>query len=273
MPELPDVELFKRHLDETCRDRTIAHVTVTDRRILRELSPARLAARLKGARIAGSRRHGKHLLADLGKSGWLTFHFGMTGSLQHFADGEDEPLYDRLRLDFSDGDHLAYADRRLLGRVGLAEDADAFVKSEELGPDALEPNFDLAAFAKAVTGPRRDLKSVLMDQSIVAGIGNIYSDEMLFQARLHPTARSDRLDAPALKRLYQSMKNVLTTAIDRRAGSENFLERLPKGYLLPERRKGGRCPACGGPVETAKFSGRTAYFCPRCQPPPSRAAC
>jgi len=268
MPELPDVELCKRHLDTTCLGRTIRQVAVGDARILGGISAAELARRLKGARIIGSRRHGKHLLVDLGSPGWLTLHFGMNGSLKHFTDGEDDPPYDRVRFDFADGHHLAYVNPRLLGRVGLAPDADAFVAAEGLGPDALGPRFDLAAFEQALAGRKRDVKSLLMDQEVVAGIGNIYSDEILFQARINPRTRCDRLDAGARQHLLGRIKAVLETAITSGAGAEGLVDRLPGSFLIPHRGKGGRCPRCGGEIASAKFSGRTAYYCPRCQPEP-----
>jgi len=269
MPELPDVELYKRDLDATCLGRTIRRVTVSDVRILGDLSAAELGRRLEGARITASRRHGKHLLVDLGPAGWLTLHFGMNGSLKHFTDGEDDPPYDRLRFDFEAGHHLAYVNPRLLGRVGLARGADAFIAGEGLGPDALDARFDQAVFERSLAGRKRDLKSLLMDQEVVAGIGNIYSDEILFQARLNPRTRCDRLDAGARQRLFRQVKEVLETAIASGAGAERLVDRLPGSFLIPHRGKRGQCPRCGGEIENAKFSGRTAYFCPRCQPEPA----
>jgi formamidopyrimidine-DNA glycosylase len=276
MPELPDVELFRRHLDAHALDQTIQRVSVNDARILAEVTPQRLAARLKGARFVSSRRHGKHLLVRLSEGGWLTLHFGLTGRLHYFHDMADEPSYDRVRFDFSNGRHLAYVNLRLLGRVGLTEDADAFIEAEGLGPDALDPGFDLEAFMAALGRRRGSVKSLLMDQGLVAGIGNIYSDEILFQARLHPNARAEGLEPGALKRLFRNIKQVLETAIARDAGSEQFLDRLPRGYLLRAREKGGRCPRCAREIAVLKVSGRTGYFCPRCQsegtPRPPRGA-
>ena len=192
----------------------------------------------------------------------------MTGSLVHFRKGEDDPPYDRVRFDFAGGAHLAYVNRRMLGRVGLTEDADAFIRAEGLGPDALDPAFDLAAFTAALSGRRRDVKSVLMDQGLIAGIGNIYADEILFQARLHPKTPMTSLDERQRAELFEQIKAVLRTAIERGAGAEAFLERLPDDYLLPQRDKGGRCPRCGAALATLKAAGRTSYFCPRCQPAP-----
>jgi formamidopyrimidine-DNA glycosylase len=268
MPELPDVELYKRYLDEHALCQRIEHVAVGDARILGDLSARDFAATLRGNRFEASRRHGKHLLVRLERAGWLTLHFGMTGSLVHFRKGEDDPPYDRVRFDFAGGAHLAYVNRRMLGRVGLTEDAEAFIRAEALGPDALDPAFDLAAFTAAVSGRRRDVKSALMDQGLIAGIGNIYADEILFQARLHPKTPITALDDRQRALLFERIKAVLETAIARGAGAEQYLEHLPDDYLLPHRDKGGRCPRCDSAIATLKAAGRTSYFCPRCQPAP-----
>jgi hypothetical protein len=166
----------------------------------------------------------------------------MNGSLRHFEDGEDDPPYDRLCLDFADGHHLAYVNPRLLGRVGLARDAAEFIAPERLGPDALNPRFDLAAFERALAGRKRNLKSVLMDQEVVAGIGNVYSDEILFQARLHPRTRSDWLDAATRERLFRQINEVLETAMAHGAGTERLIDRLPSSFLIPHRQKGWMLP-------------------------------
>ena len=265
MPELPDVELYKRYLDERTLRQTIERVAVNDARILGELPAKTFVARLRGNRLEDSRRHGKHLLVRLQKGGWLTLHFGMTGNLVCFEEEADDPPYDRVRLDFEGGLHLAYVNRRMLGRVGLADDADEFIAAEELGPDALDPAFDLAAFSRALEGRRRDVKSALMDQSLMAGIGNIYADEILYQAKLHPKTPVSSLSARQRADLFKQIKAVLETAIACGAGAEQFFERLPDDYLLPHRDQGGNCPRCGGALATLKVAGRTSYFCPRCQ--------
>jgi formamidopyrimidine-DNA glycosylase len=265
MPELPDVELFKRDLDRHALHQTIRAVEVGDARILGDLPVARFARTLERNQLEASRRHGKHLLVRLAQDGWLTLHFGMTGGLAWFADLADDPPYDRVRLDFEGGGHLAYVNRRMLGRVGLTADAEAFIRAEELGPDALDPGFDAAALRAALAGRKRDVKSALMDQALLAGIGNIYADEILFQARLHPKTPAAALSGDQQGQLFRQVKRVLETAIERGAGAEQFLDRLPHDYLLPERRPDGRCPRCGHPVETLKSAGRTSYFCPRCQ--------
>jgi formamidopyrimidine-DNA glycosylase len=265
MPELPDVEAYRRILARNGLKKRIAAVVVDNARILGKLSAARFRARLEGRRLLETRRHGKHLLARIEEDGWLTLHFGMTGRLDAFARLEAAPRFLRIRFDFAGNGHLAYVNKRMLGRVGLAEDADAFIASEALGPDVLDRRFDLAAFEAALAGSRRDIKSALMDQGAMAGIGNIYADEILFHAGIRPMARADRLSPAQLKRLHAEMRKVLAAAVKRGAGSEEFVERAPKGWLLPERRKGGRCPRCHAPLQLAKSGGRTGYYCPRDQ--------
>ncbi|MGF1608489.1 MAG: DNA-formamidopyrimidine glycosylase [Kiloniellales bacterium] len=269
MPELPDVELYKRRLDRHGLKHRIAKVTVSDERILAGLPVARLSKALEGQRFETSRRHGKHLLARLDRNGWVTFHFGMTGDLVAYDTDGEEPRYTRVRLDFADGGHLAYVNRRMLGHVGLTEDAETFIADEKLGPDALDPDLDERTFLAALGSSRRTLKAALMDQSAVAGIGNIFADEILFQARLHPETKLGALSDAERKRLFEATRTVLQAAIEHGAGSEQFEERLPAGFIIPQRRKGGRCPRCGTAIESFKAGGRTAYLCPNCQKPKS----
>jgi len=265
MPELPDVEAFKRVLARSGLRKTIGQVVVNDKRILGKLAAPKFISRLQGAKLVAARRYGKHLLANIDGGGWLTLHFGMTGALHFVPKSGPEPPFTRVRLDFADDGSLAYTNKRMIGRVGLIEDAADFIAAEKLGPDALDPRFDFAAFKAAVLGSHRDVKTVLMDQQLIAGIGNIYSDEILFQARINPAARVDELTPNVLKRLFMEIRTVLKTAIACGAGSEQFTDRMPKGALLPERKKGGHCPRCRSPLKVSKVGGRTAYCCPQCQ--------
>ena len=265
MPELPDVEGFKRVLARNALGKTISHVVVNDARILGKLPARTFISRLNGAELIEARRHGKHLMAHVNRGGWLTLHFGMTGALQFVRKPDSGPPFTRVRLDFADDGSLAYINKRMIGRVGLVEDAADFVAAEKLGPDALDRRFDFAAFKTAVLGIKRDVKAVLIDQQVIAGIGNIYSDEILFQARINPAERMDKLAPGELKHLFLGMRKVLRTAIARGAGSEQFIDRLPKGSLLPERKKGGHCPRCRSVLKVFKLGGRTGYCCPRCQ--------
>jgi len=266
MPELPDVERYRRLLETGGMHRKIAKVSVINARILDSVAPKKFETALTGAALLETRRRGKHLLVRHDRGGWITMHFGMSGDLVLAATGEEPPPYTRIRFDFEGGGLLAYVSRRMLGRVGLTDDAEAFCRDRDLGIDALDPSLDRRTFIALVAGSRRGAKAALMDQGVIAGIGNIYSDEILFQTRLHPKARLEALDEVTLGRLYDAMRRVLEVAIERGAGSEEFLDRLPRGYLLPHRKKTGKCPRCGAPLATLKLGSRTSWFCPHCQP-------
>jgi formamidopyrimidine-DNA glycosylase len=259
VPELPDVETFRRYLDATSLHKEVVATDVDSSRILGNVTAPELARELKGRTLDASRRHGKHLLAALDDGGWLTFHFGMTGYFEYFKHEEDDPEHDRLRLSFDNGFHLAYVCQRLFGEVDLVKDADEYVRRKELGPDALRVDFE--RFRELMAGRRGMAKSTLMNQKILAGIGNVYSDEILFQAGLHPRTPVASLDEDALRRLYDAMVRVLETAVAARADPE----KMPRDYLMTHRGPDGECPRCGEPLKEIKVSGRTAYFCPRRQ--------
>lgn len=263
MPELPEVELF-RCVAQKCVGRTVARAAVDDPGMLEGVSAGAFARRLKGARVGPVTRHGKLLLIALAEAGCLGMHFGTNGSLRLLAANEEPLRYVRIALVFSDGGRLAYLNPRRIGSVELAKDAPSLIAAEELGPDALDRRFDRTAL-EAILARKRDVKSILMDQALVAGIGNLYSDEILFQGGIHPQTRGDALAPVRVARLFAAIKHVLKTAIAAGAGSEQALDRLPRNFLLRERHKGGHCPRCGGTVATLKSGGRTSYYCPRCQ--------
>jgi formamidopyrimidine-DNA glycosylase len=271
MPELPDVEVYRRRFEAHGLNKTVAKAQVREPGDMVEgLSGKKLAERLEGHRFTRTRRHGKHLLAHLGQDGWLTLHFGMTGDLVPFdPDADEEPRYTKLRLDFEGGGTdgaLAYVNKRKLGRIGHVEDAEAFVAGQDLGPDALEVSE--SDFLGRLSAKRGNVKGALMDQTLVAGIGNVYADEILFHAHVHPETALPALDRPAREKLFHALRKVLKTAIDCGAGSETLLERLPEDFLLAHREAGAHCPVCGGAIEKISAGGRSGYACPHCQPKP-----
>ncbi len=260
MPELPDVEVFKRYVDSTSLHQNIDTIEVKDKRILRNASARELERDLKGSKFESSKRHGKYLFVELGSGGWLLLHFGMTGSLQYYKNAEDEPPHARFVITFANGYHLAFDDQRMFGKVDLIGDPDSFVESENLGPDPLA--LDFPGFRERLEGKRGAIKATLMNQSVLVGIGNIYSDEILFQARIHPDTRAVELDEEALKRLFDETQRVLHEAIEHGADPGD----LPDSFLLPRRREGEECPRSNGKIKKIKAAGRTAYYCPACQP-------
>lgn len=259
MPELPDVETFRRYLNATSLHQPIEHTHVESDLLGEGVTPQLLQRRLKGAEIAETRRRGKYLFGHLSNENWLVLHFGMTGFLRYFREQGDAPEHTRLLIEFKNGFFLAYDCQRKLGTIAVTDDLDGFIHRKELGPDAW--GLDFSEFESALSGHRGMIKSTLMNQSILAGIGNVYSDEILFQARLRPDVSAEDLNRKDLRRLYDAMKDVLDTTVDCQADPERF----PDSYLTPRRESGADCPGCDGAVKSVKISGRTSYFCPRCQ--------
>jgi formamidopyrimidine-DNA glycosylase len=263
MPELPDVEVFRQYLDATALHQKIAGVKIDTTTVLDDVSRQALIQTLSGRQLESTRRHGKHLLAALDRGSYLTLHFGMTGYLKYFKDSDDSPDHVRLLLSFAGGYHLAYVSQRKLGRVGLTADPEKFIREKDLGPDALE--LDLEGFRDVVAGRRGMLKSTLMNQSVLAGLGNVYSDEILYHCGLHPKVPADSLDADVQENLFKEMRQTLQEAIQDRADPRNF----PESWLIPQRHEGGECPKGHGRLEWVKVAGRRACYCPRCQPVPA----
>ncbi len=261
MPEMPDVAAFKKYFETHAQGRKIALAGVRNPRIVRGLAAGELEKELAGSRFLSSSQHGKYLFAELDTGRWLIMHFGMTGFLEIFDSPEREPEYTRLSISFEDGGYLAYVNARMLGWVGITGSPEEFIESRGLGLSALDQSLDFESFVKRLP-LRGEIKSALMNQRIVAGIGNIYSDEILFQSGVHPKTKIGSISREKLETIFEKMKEVLQTAIDLGADPAKF----PGSYLLRGRRKGATCPVCGTRLETAKFSGRTAYFCPQCQP-------
>ncbi len=259
MPELPDVEIFKRYLDATSLHQRIDDVDVRNAYILKETSARELARGLKGRRFESSRRHGKHLFVRADGKLWLRLHFGMTGSLQYFKNDEQAPRHARVVFVFANSHRLAFDDQRQFGQIGLLRDVDEFLKKRALGPDAL--NIDLGKFRKILGKRRGAVKSILMNQQLIAGIGNIYADEILFRARMHPATEISRLADEALRKLFRATHYILRKAIAAKAD----VNQMPRSWLLPHRGKRGKCPPCGSKLRSAKIGGRTAWFCPHCQ--------
>jgi len=260
MPELPDVEIFRRYFNATALHQPIENVDVEKADILKGVTVKGLRERLQGRRFHATRRHGKYLFAAF-EEAFLMMHFGMTGFLRYFKKTAKEPPHTRFRIDFTNGYHLSYDCRRRLGRIRLVAAPEKWVKTKHLGPDALDSNLGLSGFKARLSDSGAAVKSALMDQTRIAGIGNIYADEILFQAGIDPRVKADQLAEHRLDAAYQAMQAVLSKAIQCRADPGRF----PQSFIIPQRRPGGRCPHCGNDLEATKISGRKTYFCPRCQ--------
>lgn len=259
MPELPDVASFDRYVASTALHRRIEDVEVRDDRVLEDVSAERLEAAARGREMRETRRHGKNLFVALDEGPWLVLHFGMTGYPKYFRKPESEPEHARILFRLADGWKLAYVCQRMLGHAGLTDDPDRYIEQKGLGPDALLAD-DEARYA-ALERRRGRLKSVLMNQEALAGIGNLYADEILFQCGLHPLRRLADMSGDEVRRLSRVTGEVLACAVERDADRDRF----PADYLLTTRRQTNLCPRCGAELNDIKVGQRTTYFCPRCQ--------
>jgi formamidopyrimidine-DNA glycosylase len=260
---------MRRFLQSTALHKTVEDVEIKAARLVpdeetnEDPTEKEFKKDIVGHSFASTRRHGKWLFVALEGEGnrSIVFHFGMTGGLKYFKDMDDEPEYARVLFHFENGYQLAYLSKRKLGELEVISSVDKFIKEKDLGPDALDPDFDLAAFKKAVADRHAMVKTTLMDQEIMAGIGNVYSDEILYKAGIYPRTEIDTLDEDELTELFHTMKKVLKTAIKYDAKPDQF----PDSYLTPHRHEGGHCPKCDAELKRVQVGSRHAYYCPNRQ--------
>jgi formamidopyrimidine-DNA glycosylase len=276
MPELPEVETMVRGLRPALQGRTIRTLTVHDPFLLHGCSAEEIERRAERAPVAAVRRRGKWVVLELGgRRGWIVIQPRMTGGF--WLVPPRRPEHVRLSFFLEGPDRtIWYCDARRLGRIawfsGAAEAERAFAHS--LGPDALVIGPDELAARLARTN--RGIKPALMDQKLLAGIGNIYADEIVFRARLHPERRASGLSAAEVGRIHAAIGGVLAEAIHAEGSSFDAGYRtvlgLEGGFLAQNavHRRGGRpCPACGGAIVKTRIAGligRPTYLCPSCQP-------
>jgi formamidopyrimidine-DNA glycosylase len=266
MPELPEVETYARYFARHALNQRIARVDVVDERILGEIRKDAFIRKLKGRTFMGVRRHGKHLFADAGVT-WLHLHFGMTGDLAYYRD--TPPRFAKVVFAFDGGMHLAFEDMRLFGLADLVDSPDDFIRERGLGPDPLDRAFTAKRFAALLEGRRGAVKSLLMTQEIIAGLGNLYVDETLYQTSVHPRRPVHRLKDGEVHSIFTTIRRILRVGIARHAREAE----LPGAYLFHHREVGARCPLrlrsgqapCGGTIRKTVVFGRTTYFCARHQ--------
>jgi formamidopyrimidine-DNA glycosylase len=287
MPELPEVETVCRQLDPELAGRRIDGLEVLDPRWCRPIPPAKLEGAVEGATIEGLRRRGKYLLLALDGTRTLAMHLRMTGNLvlvedeskldpsegRRLHEGErsvsDRHLRARFRLD--DGRELWFTDPRRFGEAFLVDDADIDVRFERLGVEPLSAEFTPEVLGEMAAGRTVPLKSFLLDQSGVAGVGNIYADEALFRARLHPLSPAGSMKHEHHEALRDAIVAALEAGIDGGGASiDDYRDgRGKKGTMQDEflvhTREGEPCPRCGGPIGRIVVSGRSTYYCPNCQ--------
>jgi formamidopyrimidine-DNA glycosylase len=280
MPELPEVETVARDLRPRIVGATIVGARCSWARTLRSQTPEAFAAAVAGRRVEAVARRAKQIVIDLSGGTALTIHLKMTGQL--FVVPAELPVdpYVRLVLELADGRELRFRDIRKFGRVGhygrdpitgeLVSEAGGTGVFAAFGPEPLDPMFTLRDFRRRLRRRKGRLKPLLLDQSFVVGIGNIYADEALWAARLHPLRRATSLRPPDERRLYQTIRSILTEAVDRRGSSiDDYTAPDGDGSMQEQlrvyQRTGEPCPRCGRPIKRIVIGARSTHLCSRCQ--------
>lgn len=269
MPELPEVETIRRRLAPLLVGRDVTGVTVYDETVS-DQSVAELRRLTTGRRVEAIQRRGKYLALDLGDV-WLVIHLRMTGQL--LLSRPEGARLPRMSLTFAPPCDLFFYDTRRFGRVWAVRQMRLPEFFAEMGVEPLSPEFTVAALRGLLAGRRQPLKAFLLDQRRIAGVGNIYADETLFRAHLHPLRAAGTVGARSAQHLHDALVETLTlgianagtsvdTFVDPEGASGSFQE-----MLNVYQRTGQPCRVCGTPIERIVVSGRSTHFCPRCQPP------
>ena len=273
MPELPEVETIRGKLAPVLTGRRFAAVTINDPRLVRPYEPAEVAAELTGEQVAAVERRGKYVIVRFESGRALLIHLRMTGSLRSSGAALAEDPHRRAVVRLDDGSDVVYRDVRRFGTWLLLEphEVEPYL-SARLGEEPLDALFTAARLGERLASRRAPLKAALLDQRTLAGMGNIYVDEALWRARLHPLRPASTIDRNELRRLHRGIRAALEAGIARQ-GSTLRDYRQPdgtSGSMQKEFKVYGRagepCDRCGTPIAKTRVAGRGTWFCPTCQP-------
>jgi formamidopyrimidine-DNA glycosylase len=271
MPELPEVETIKNELMPHIRGRRITGVSLYWEGIVKKPSLEEFRRRLIGQQITGLRRRGKYLIFSLGSGEALIIHLKMTGSLLLNHTSDEPAKHIRAVLHLDNGSEIRFRDPRKFGAMWLVKDVSGVVG--KLGPEPLEADFTARVLAERLGKRKAPIKPLLLDQHFVAGIGNMYADEALYDAKIHPLRPASSLSREEIARLHKATQQILRAAIGNKGASvENYFR--PGGELGTAHFQfrvahglGGKfCLRCGTPIERIVVRNRGTYFCPKCQP-------
>jgi formamidopyrimidine-DNA glycosylase len=269
MPELPEVETIKNELLPHVLGRKIEGADIYWDKMIRKPSAKEFSKRVIGQKITGLSRRGKYLFFHLSGGETLVMHMKMTGSL---LVNPANDKYSRSVLHLDKGIDVHFRDPRKFGKMWLEKDEAAVV--EKLGPEPLDDNFTADTLAELLKNRKAPVKAVILDQSVIAGIGNMYADEALFEAKIHPLKPAGSLSWVEIRRLHDAIIHVLQKALRKKGASiRNYLR--PDGEpgtahdeFVVAHGVGKKCPRCGGPIKRIVVRGRGTYICPKCQPEP-----
>ena len=272
MPELPEVETVRRTLAKRIIGEVIADVDVRFPGCIEGNDVEFFREKVRGRKIVDVLRRAKYLLIQLDDGAAIVVHLRMTGRLtavQGAADRNGSHL--RVDFAFTSGLHMQFHDQRKFGRIGWYESEVEVGARIKVGPDPTEEDFHAADLARIVSGRKRPIKSLLLDQSLIGGLGNIYADESLFRARIAPDRPADSLSDGEVEALHGAVRDVLYEGLRHKGTSlRDYVDGDGRKGTFQERlkvyaREGKPCVECESPIVRVKLAGRSAYFCPRCQ--------
>jgi len=267
VPELPEVETVRRRLEPVLAGRTLRGVSIDDARLTRPYEPHEVAAELQGERVAAVERRGKYLIIRFESGRALLVHLRMTGGFRF-----EPSSHERAVLELDDDTRVAYRDVRRFGTWLLLEphEVDPYIASK-LGEEPFDALFTVARLGERLEKRRAPIKAALLDQRTLAGMGNIYVDEALWRARIHPLRPAESIDRNELRRLHRAIRAALEAGIARQGstlrdyrqpdGSSGGMQHEFKVYG----REGEPCDRCGTPIAKTRAGGRGTWFCPTCQ--------
>lgn len=274
MPELPEVETMRRQLENEMRGVRIADVVVRFGKRLKP-SPAKFRAAISGMTVKNVRRRAKLLLIGLSNGQTVAAHLKMTGSFLIKPNGAAPTKHTHVIFELADGRRLFFEDVRKFGFLKVLPTAEVereIIAGDLYGPEPLLPDFTPERFAACLLRrPGRTLKPLLLDQTCIAGVGNIYADESLWRAKIRPGRRVKSLKADELRRLHRGVVDSLQASVERRGTSaDSFVDLYGKKgenqfKLKAYGREGEPCPRCGGPIKRIRLGGRGTHYCPVCQ--------
>ena len=273
MPELPEVEHVVRALRPVVVGRRILAAELNLKRISPEISRPAFARQLKDLRINAVGRRGKYILFELDSGALLTTHLRMTGKFVALGTDDELPPYAHVVFYLDDDRRLVFCDMRQFGRMRIISNSQKLPKELlALAPEPLSDEFSEEYFLQTLRKSRRSLKTLLLDQTRVLGLGNIYAVEALFLAGIHPLKQAHTLSKPRARKLFQAIKSILqeaihsgsTLRIDLSDGESSYIGSSERFWRVYER-EGEPCVNCGTTIRRVAHSGRSTYFCPRCQ--------
>lgn len=272
MPEMPEVETIRRYLNKKLIGKTIANVDILLTRQIQNVSKEKFVAKIVGSEIINIDRIGKYLIVRLNNKLNIIFHLRMTGRLVYSANGENTDKYARIIFDLTGGEKLIYGDTRTLGVIYLLEDEKDLKAIANMGAEPLSAEFTLQYLKNVLKNRKSRIKTILLNQNYISGIGNIYADEALFLARINPFAVANEIDENGVHRLFDAINKVIgdgiadggTTFRDYQNGEGKTGHHQDNLFVYG--REGKPCKICQEKIEKTFLGGRGTHFCPKCQP-------